>query len=992
MEIKAEMQAAIGLDFNQFCRTTMLAQGEFTRFLNSPDDQKAEILEKITGVDAYSKIGAKVYAVTAEKEQQWLEAQRRAEGMQTLSEGEISERKERLAALGKEWDDLKAKSDMDVAKCDWMKTDDRLAKEVDDANDALQKANGVVDSDAFKTTETFVNDWTATIDARKWLADVQDAEAAQKEQGKALADMQEHFASVLGGQRYAGKEIAKTDSKIKEIDAFLSAEAGKAGVYENAQTIISLLDSIEDGRHAIGVNKKNTAKEKKALNEVLTPAYEKARNEANAAKGDFDKEEGQVKLLEDVVNGLNLSEQRSQQNAAKDLLGKITAAKERIEMLDEARTQRETNGKSIADQKAAIEAKTEKSKQMEVPIHEARIRMEVRKDDLVKQKDTIDKFASTLRLKLHVGDICPVCRQKIEVQLPHEEDLSALVGSLQKAYGEAEKTYRKLADEKIKLDAEIKADAKAYEKSKKTFDEDKSVDNAEQKAKDACRACGIENLDSTTPSVLAELERSTIARHMALDDKIKEGETKEKDVKKRRKALDKKRTDLEALANKVRDAENKVNDCKARILAAEAIIVSKQTEVENAEQKASELIATDSWEIDWKASPKDFASSLNSATKAYYASTQKRLTLQTLLDAAKTSHSNVASVVTAILKAMPTWKGIEAESAKTANLFDKANTVYNKVTVALSQLRKAEVAFSANNKRVEAFLSEHESLDRGRLSALNKYRSDDISQEDKKLKTDREAVVAKKTLLLNAESLLKAHRMEKPNMTADDSLETLQKRIVDYGQRLNEIGEKRGAVNQQLKTDKENKQRLGSLMAEADKKKADYQKWSRLNQLIGDATGSKFRKIAQSYILASLIHSANSYMKTLTDRYTLKVTPGTFIISVEDAYQGYTSRTASTISGGESFLVSLSLALALSDIGQTLSVDTLFIDEGFGSLSGEPLQNAISTLRSLHTKAGRHVGIISHVEELQERITVQIQVNQENNESSSNIKIVPEME
>ncbi len=167
-----------------------------------------------------------------------------------------------------------------------------------------------------------------------------------------------------------------------------------------------------------------------------------------------------------------------------------------------------------------------------------------------------------------------------------------------------------------------------------------------------------------------------------------------------------------------------------------------------------------------------------------------------------------------------------------------------------------------------------------------------------------------------------------------------------------------------------------------------FEKWDRLNSLIGDATGGKFRKIAQSYVLASLIHSANSYMRTLSERYTLKVRPGTFVIMLEDAYQGYTSRSASTLSGGESFLVSLSLALALSDIGNRMQVDTLFIDEGFGSLSGEPLQNAISTLKSLHSVAGRHVGIISHVEELKERIPVQIQVNQEGNQSSSRISIV----
>ena len=169
-----------------------------------------------------------------------------------------------------------------------------------------------------------------------------------------------------------------------------------------------------------------------------------------------------------------------------------------------------------------------------------------------------------------------------------------------------------------------------------------------------------------------------------------------------------------------------------------------------------------------------------------------------------------------------------------------------------------------------------------------------------------------------------------------------------------------------------------------------YQRCDRLNQLLGDATGGKFRKIAQSYVLSNLLHSANGYLRSLTDRYTLHVRPGTFAISLSDAYQGNTQRAATTLSGGESFLVSLALALALSDIDSHLSVDTLFIDEGFGTLSGEPLQNAISTLRTLHAKAGRHVGIISHVEELKECISVQIRVEQEGNNSCSqvNVKVV----
>lgn len=145
------------------------------------------------------------------------------------------------------------------------------------------------------------------------------------------------------------------------------------------------------------------------------------------------------------------------------------------------------------------------------------------------------------------------------------------------------------------------------------------------------------------------------------------------------------------------------------------------------------------------------------------------------------------------------------------------------------------------------------------------------------------------------------------------------------------------------------------------------------------------RKVVNLQVILGL-NLLKQYIDTLSWIHHLFTTEETLFIFI-----GYVSRAASTISGGESFLVSLSLALALSDIGQQLAVDTLFIDEGFGTLSGEPLQNAISTLRSLHTKSGRHVGIISHVEELQERIPIQIQVIQEGNNSSSKVKIIPEV-
>lgn len=177
-----------------------------------------------------------------------------------------------------------------------------------------------------------------------------------------------------------------------------------------------------------------------------------------------------------------------------------------------------------------------------------------------------------------------------------------------------------------------------------------------------------------------------------------------------------------------------------------------------------------------------------------------------------------------------------------------------------------------------------------------------------------------------------------------------------------------------LKQSEENRRLRAEREAEASRLKVVADRWSSLNTLIGSAEGDKLRRIAQSLILSSLTDSANRYMATLAPRYRLRVAPGTFNILVEDAFLGYATRPASTVSGGESFLVSLALALALSDIGSTLSVDTLFIDEGFGSLSGDALEYALSTLADLRSRSNRRVGVISHVAELRDRIDTHIDV------------------
>lgn len=988
--IKAEIKAAIGLDFNQFCRTTMLAQGEFTRFLNSKDDDKAEILEKITGVDIYTKLGSKIYEVTDQKEKLWKDASAKVNDTQTLKEEEIAQKKEELSDLETKYNSVKAAGEADKTKLGWIKTNEKLEKDVATTTEEHRQAKAVVDSDDFKGKEMIVKQWNSTIDARNWLAAKKIAENSKTLQQNNLSALESDYVNVLSGLAYAEQEKKETETSIKTITSLIEGEKDKATVYDNAQTIIGHLAAIADGRNKIEMGKLNIGKENKSLAEELQPAFDKAQKEANDAQMAFNAQEAELKKQEKALEELHLSDLRKQHEHVKELLQHIATAFERMETHAKEKERMSNVAKELEKAKAEIEKKQNQSAAMEPQIRDAKVRMETCKEMLDKQSDTINKFAQTMRQKLHVGDKCPVCGQEIASELPHEEELAQLFNNLTASFKEAEKDYNALVEEKNELDAYIKSSTKSYLSSKDTYDRDKSVEIAAKKVVDACKVCGIETVDEETPTALKALNEKTENTRKELENKIAEGEEKEKAISDQRKAIETLRQNLEQLKGNALKTQQAINDCKSRIAIAEELVKTKKEEIAKAEESAASFI-TGQWVIDWKANPKDFSIELKNMAAAYQKNVQKKQTLDAQLTKMTDDCQKVKEVVDEIQQSMPSWKKLTASSiVLLPDLLKRANDVKAKIATALVQITQAEETININSQQLEEFLGCHKDITTERLTYLNGYTSQNITNINTNLEEGRNNVLTKKTRMDDAVRALEEHKGTKPELKEDETIEVLEARIKGIDDSLTDILKQKVVINNELEADKVKKEQLGQLKKDADKMEADYKKWSRLNQLVGDKTGKKFRTIAQSYVLSSLIHSANSYMNTLTDRYTLKVVPGTFVITIEDAYQGFASRAASTISGGESFLVSLSLALALSDIGQQLAVDTLFIDEGFGTLSGEPLQNAINTLRSLHTKAGRHVGIISHVEELKAKIPVQIQVEQEGNNSSSTIKIVPE--
>lgn len=179
-----------------------------------------------------------------------------------------------------------------------------------------------------------------------------------------------------------------------------------------------------------------------------------------------------------------------------------------------------------------------------------------------------------------------------------------------------------------------------------------------------------------------------------------------------------------------------------------------------------------------------------------------------------------------------------------------------------------------------------------------------------------------------------------------------------------------------------NKAAVEQIAKELSEKQSVADRWAKLNKLIGSADGAKFKVIAQSYTLNLLLLHANKHLSYLSKRYKLQQVPGTLALQVVDCDMCDEIRTVYSLSGGESFLISLALALGLSSLSSNnLKVESLFIDEGFGSLDAESLRTAMEALEQLQMQ-GRKIGVISHVQEMSERISVQVQVHKKVNGKS----------
>ena len=262
-------------------------------------------------------------------------------------------------------------------------------------------------------------------------------------------------------------------------------------------------------------------------------------------------------------------------------------------------------------------------------------------------------------------------------------------------------------------------------------------------------------------------------------------------------------------------------------------------------------------------------------------------------------------------------------------------------------------------------------LGRASLDGLLSYDAGWIAAERQALGQLDSAIASASGGLAQMRSQRTAHENARPSA---DSPEAVQSNLEQTAATLTGLRENLSGIELALRRDDEIRQKAAELLGVLAAQEKTARLWAQMNELIGAADGKKFRNYAQQLTLDILIGYANAHLKDLSRRYRLNRVKDSLALMVIDQDMGDEQRSVHSLSGGESFLVSLSLALGLASLSShRVRVESLFIDEGFGSLDADTLRVAMDALDSLQAM-GRKVGVISHVQEMTERIGTCVQV------------------
>ena len=974
----SQIERAVGLSFTQFNRMAMLAQGQFAAFLCGEKKEREEILEQLTNTSIFSAYGMAIKNLydRAKKNKELAENALKTEQGHLLSPEQIVDLQQTVeretllrSDLTKQLHQLE-----DRILCTSRIADGRARAAA--AQSRIVAARNFMDSPDFNASKLLAETWDKTEEVRKQLDTKLKAEESIKSNLQKVDRCHQRFITLSADLQWQdGQNQAKAHS-LQTEKQWLDQQSNLAQIYARITEIELLFDTYDK-------QKADTLLLDKSLTDEIakTPQLEDALAQAKSANATA---ETAVKNKQDEID--QTTHQRAQLNPeatnsaldnVNNLLNLYGRWKERHSTIRQQREALAQSQQLLSVQKEAMaQAETEANHKKE----SYKLTLD-KHETLSTQYNTLkfglDEDLKTLRHRLVTehAETCPLCGQHIE-HIHLDQDFVHLLSPLEQTLRDAKQALDKATDERNQAQSlcdRLKGQYEAH--SKELQSQQQSTLKEEEKLIQEVTDHGWQ-YGPELPSLLDQQLNLLTQQKESLHHQQAEAEALQKKIQSQVK-------EKELLNKTLADAVSNLHSIQSNLDRNKQNINDLTSRLNNAKQSIDSLVQQIDQLVgkpypDWRNDVAATKLHLRQKATEYQQRSTQHQTASSQLERATELCLQMHDLQLQVIAYHQPWQQPYPSQPmpQPATLRE-----WNELLTATGQLDARIKDAEAEQMHSQSILSDwYASTGQIETDLLHLMSQKDQLEQARKIIAETETALKSATDALNEAFRTIGDNRQKLNLLdadPDPDKELLNADRAKLNEQLEAATSQMALADSALKADAANRGRTQQALDLFEKASQNHQRWSAINQRFG---GNRFRTLVQTHILRPLLHNANIYLEQITDRYRLTCSEENEKLSilVHDRYNKDAVRSATVLSGGERFMVSLALSLALSSLNRPdLNVNILFIDEGFGTLDEKSLDSVMSTLEKLQDIAGqsnRRVGIISHREELYERIRTQIRI------------------
>ena len=991
-----------GLDFARFTKSMLLAQGGFAAFLQATANERAELLEELTGTDIYGRISQSVFERSRDARQTLEKQQAQAQGMQLLDEATREQLQSEAALLQTGLTDLQARHQQLQTVQRWQAQTMQAMQEVEQARNAQANAQQALGDAAHDLLRLQAHGPAQAIQPmhHRWqlAQDQQSEQAAQLQQLHTLrlqaqsAQWQQHQqARQLAGDQLQQSRLQLQSAQAQQADlaVWLQTHASRALLGEN---LSGWREQLQQGQH-LQQQAAQTKTQAMQLQQVALHLQQQADAQAQqgmqstrqAALALQQQQAAEQALQQLLATHGGLPQLRSHWQNAQRQLHHWQQLQEHAALRQPLDAQEQRNAQALRSVEARIQEQLAQRDDLRAQYKALKDKV-ADKQALLDQERLIQSLQEH-RAALQPGEACPLCGSHEHPAITEYAalDVSATAAALQQAQSELELLQRQ--GEQLNT-ALATAQGQRHQQQELHQVIAQQIEQWLARWADlrAQSAVPLEEAAWQQPDALRTACAEAGQQIAQLQQNLADAETAERQLQQAKDACQaavQHQQQIEhAQASTQQARQNNLTQQQQTDQALQALMQQAgdlQNRLQLALQTAGYALPDSADTTEWLAARQQEWLQWQRQQQAMQELAQQIDLLQRRVEQAAedAEHWLQRSQALPDLPADAT-----ACTAQPAATLQECKLLIEQTAQQLATLQGQASQAQATLEQLQqstqtALLAWQQALQASPFSDEAQYTAalvSDAEQQRLQALGDQLHGAAQRAATLLADASQRLTTLQTQALS-DEAPETITEHMTQLETERAQKAEQLGAHRARLKDDDDRRAGQQALLAQIAEQEKDCDLWQRLDGLIGSAKGDKFRKFAQGLTLDHLLHLANRHLQRLHGRYLLRRKPtGELELDIVDGWQGDVARDTRTLSGGEAFLVSLALALALSDlVSSKTSIDSLFLDEGFGTLDGDTLEMALAALDALNA-SGKMIGVISHVEALKERIPAQIRV------------------